>query len=168
MHCNFLIILPIPQETCSRMVFFFFARQNMCALGDFAHQNAPDRHRARNFSRPEFVFIVKGCLSSSHKLSILLRSESERRIFPDTLYYFGLCVKFGKHFYQEQIFQTKAFFGNINFTNLTNLGSFSQALHYHLLATIYSNKSRFKKRATIIIVEVDANGNLESSTSKRE
>ena len=112
----------------------------------------------------EFVLIVKGCLSSSHKLFIILRSELERHIFSP----YSVLFKFEKHFYPEEVCQTKTFFGNINFTKLTNSGSFSQALHYQFLATIYPIESRVKKKAPIITNEVDTDGNLENSTIKHK
>ena len=112
----------------------------------------------------EFVLIVKGCLSSSHKLFIILRSELERHIFSP----YSVLFKFEKYFYPEEVCQTKTFFGNINFTKLTNSGSFSQALHYQFLATIYPIESRVKKKAPIITNEVDTDGNLENSTIKHK
>ena len=112
----------------------------------------------------EFVLIVKGCLSSSHKLFIILRSELERHIFSP----YSVLFKFEKYFYPEEVCQTKTFFGNINFTKLTNSGSFSQALHYQFLATIYPIESRVKKKAPIITIEVDTDGNLENSTIKHK
>ena len=61
-HCTFFIALPIRLKTC-RFIFFYFYKtkcarpKNRLLLRGFACLSAPDRHWARNLSRPDQVML---------------------------------------------------------------------------------------------------------------